>query len=168
MAMKKLPHKIETRLITAPVEIVWEVLTNKTLLEKWWWLHPSTGFISALDVRPGGLFHYEITNVNPKIIADFVFIEAIKHQRLTMTSALTRELKPSLSPVSETVVFQLKPIGNSTEFSADVLTKDFEALQWLWENRYLAAWHYCLDTMQAICEQFNHIQSPPLTQPDQP
>lgn len=168
MATKKLPHKIETRLINAPTEVVWESLTNKTFLEKWWWLKPATGFISSLDVRPGGLFHYEINNTEPTINADFIFIEVIKNQRLVITNALTRELKPTLSAVPETIIFQLKPKGTSTELSIDVLTRDFDSLQWLWENHYLAAWYYCLDTMQVIAEQFTQMRSPSPTPPAQP
>lgn len=85
-----------------------------------------------------------------------------------MTIALTRDFKPTLSEVPETIIFQLKPNGNVTELSVDALTRDFDSLQWLRESRYLVAWNYCLDTMQVIAEQLTQMRSPAPTQPAQP
>ena len=43
-----------TRLLNAPVELVWEVWTNPEHLAEWWGPNGFTNSISKMDIRPGG------------------------------------------------------------------------------------------------------------------
>lgn len=51
-AAKKQLHM--TRLLKAPVELVWEVWTNPEHIAKWWGPDGFTNTIHTMDVKPGG------------------------------------------------------------------------------------------------------------------
>ena len=43
-----------TRLLNAPIELVWEVWTNPEHIAQWWGPNGFTNTITAMDVQPGG------------------------------------------------------------------------------------------------------------------
>jgi uncharacterized protein YndB with AHSA1/START domain len=56
------------RTFAAPLDLVWELWTTKEGIESW---HGPGGFrtdVTALELRPGGAFHYTMTATDPKTI----------------------------------------------------------------------------------------------------
>src|SRR5436190_19477576 len=43
-----------TRLLNAPIELVWEVWTNPEHIAQWWGPNGFTNTITKMDVQPGG------------------------------------------------------------------------------------------------------------------
>ena len=74
-----------TRTLEAPIELVWEVITEPTHIAQWWGPDGFTITISKMDVTPGGewnLFMHgpDGTDYQNKII----FKEVVKHKRLVL------------------------------------------------------------------------------------
>jgi uncharacterized protein YndB with AHSA1/START domain len=46
------------RVFEAPRDLVWRVYTDPTHIERWWGTHGSTTEVLAMDLRPGGRWHY--------------------------------------------------------------------------------------------------------------
>ncbi len=72
-----------TRTLNAPVELVWEVITDPSHLAQWWGPEGFTNTVSKMDVRPGGEWNLVMhgpdgTDYENRII----FKEVVKHKRL--------------------------------------------------------------------------------------
>jgi uncharacterized protein YndB with AHSA1/START domain len=46
-----------TRMLNAPIDLVWEVWTNPEHIAKWWGPNGFTNTITTMDMRPGGEWH---------------------------------------------------------------------------------------------------------------
>jgi uncharacterized protein YndB with AHSA1/START domain len=46
------------RVFDAPLELVWQVYTEPERIARWWGTHGSTTEVLAMDLRPGGRWHY--------------------------------------------------------------------------------------------------------------
>jgi uncharacterized protein YndB with AHSA1/START domain len=74
-----------TRLLDAPIELVWEVITDPAHIAQWWGPDGFTISISKMDVTPGGQWNLVMhgpdgTNYENKII----YKEVVKHKRLVL------------------------------------------------------------------------------------
>ena len=70
-----------TRLLNAPVELVWEVWTKPEHIKNWWGPNGFTNTMHTMEVKPGGLWEFVMhgpdgTNYQNKSI----FKEVIKHR----------------------------------------------------------------------------------------
>jgi uncharacterized protein YndB with AHSA1/START domain len=72
-----------SRLLNAPIELVWEVWTNHEHLKNWWGPNGFTNTISKMDVNPGG--HWDLVMHGPDG-TDYknksVFKEIIRHKKI--------------------------------------------------------------------------------------
>ncbi len=76
---------IVTRILDAPVELVWEVWTNPDHIKNWWGPVGFTNTIQEMDVRPGGEWNLIIhgpdgTDYKNKSI----YKEIIKHEKIVL------------------------------------------------------------------------------------
>jgi uncharacterized protein YndB with AHSA1/START domain len=74
---------IVSRILHAPVELVWKVWTDPEHIKNWWGPDGFTNTISKMDIKPGGEWHLVLhgpdgTDYNNKSI----FKEIIPHEKL--------------------------------------------------------------------------------------
>ena len=74
-----------TRILNAPVELVWEVITDASHIAQWWGPDGFTITVSKMDVRPGGEWNLVMhgpdgTDYENRII----FAEVVKFKRLVL------------------------------------------------------------------------------------
>ncbi|RXK60576.1 polyketide cyclase [Lacibacter luteus] len=71
-----------TRLLNAPVELVWEVFTNPEHIKHWWGPNGFTNTITKMEIEPGG--EWELVMHGPDG-TDYknksVFKEVVKHKK---------------------------------------------------------------------------------------
>lgn len=72
-----------SRLLNAPIELVWEVWTNPEHIKNWWGPNGFTNTISIMELQPGGAWNLTMhgpdgTNYRNKSI----FKEVIKYKKL--------------------------------------------------------------------------------------
>jgi uncharacterized protein YndB with AHSA1/START domain len=73
-----------TRLLDAPIELVWDVWTKPEHIKQWWGPDGYNTTVAKMDVRPGG--EWELTILNPDDPLDHHhlcnFIEVVKHKKI--------------------------------------------------------------------------------------
>ena len=72
------------RLFAAPRPRVWQAFTDPQQLKQWWGPKGFTMVSCALDLRPGGLFHYGMRTANgQEMWGRWVFREIVAPERLS-------------------------------------------------------------------------------------
>lgn len=72
-----------TRLLDAPVELVWEVWTDPKHIAQWWGPDGFTNTISKMEVRPGGEWNLVMHGPDGTDYKnEIVFKEIVKHKKL--------------------------------------------------------------------------------------
>jgi len=72
-----------TRLLNAPIDLVWEVWTEPAHLAQWWGPNGFTNSISKMDVREGGLWNLIMHGPDGTDYRnESVFVEVIKEKKL--------------------------------------------------------------------------------------
>ena len=74
------------RTFDAPRELVWRAFTDAELIPRWWGKHGTTTTVAALDVRPGGRWHF--INASPdredvEFFGEFLSVDAPREYRWT-------------------------------------------------------------------------------------
>jgi uncharacterized protein YndB with AHSA1/START domain len=84
-----LPSDLEivmSRVFDAPRELVFKAMTDPNTVPKWWGPRSSTTVVDKMDVRPGGLWRYVITEADGSINAfNGVFREITPPLKLVYT-----------------------------------------------------------------------------------
>src|SRR3954471_4537810 len=72
-----------SRLLNAPIELVWEVWTNPEHVKNWWGPNGFTNTITKMDVKPGGEFNLVMHGPDGTDYKNTsVFTGVVKHERL--------------------------------------------------------------------------------------
>ena len=72
-----------TRLLNAPIELVWEVWTDPKHLAQWWGPNGFSNTISQMDVQPGGEWNLVMHGPDGKDYKNkSVFKEVVMHRKL--------------------------------------------------------------------------------------
>ena len=74
-----------TRLIDAPRELVYEVWTNPDHVNKWWGPDGFTNTNKEMDVRPGGIWRFDMNGHGMCFPNKIVYHEVVKNEKLTYT-----------------------------------------------------------------------------------
>ena len=86
-----------SRLLNAPIELVWEVFTKPEHIAQWWGPNGFTNTIHRMDVEPGG--HWEFIMHGPDG-TDFknhnVFLEVVKHERIVFDHVSTPKFRHTM------------------------------------------------------------------------
>lgn len=74
---------IITRILNAPVELVWEVWTNADHIKNWWGPNGFTNSISKMDLKPGGEWNLVMHGPDGKDYKNkSLFKEIVKHKKI--------------------------------------------------------------------------------------
>lgn len=72
-----------SRILNAPIELVWEVWTNPGHLSVWWGPDGVTNTIKKMDVKSGGPFRVIMHNPDGRNHdIEIQFIEVVKHKKI--------------------------------------------------------------------------------------
>src|SRR4029077_15941419 len=72
-----------SRLLKAPIELVWEVWTDPEHIKNWWGPNGFTNSISKMEVEPGGEWHLVMHGPDGTDYKNkSVFREIIKHKKI--------------------------------------------------------------------------------------
>lgn len=109
-----------SRLLNAPIDLVWEVWTNPEHIKNWWGPNGFTNTISKMDVTPEG--EWDLIMHGPDG-TDYknksVFKEVIKHKKLVYDHISTPKF---------TSTIQFESIGNQTQLDWVMLFETKEQL----------------------------------------
>ncbi len=76
---------IISRLLNAPIELVWEVFTNPEHIKNWWGPNGFTNTIDKMEVKPGGVWEFIMHGPDG---TDFpnkkIFKEVVKPERIVI------------------------------------------------------------------------------------
>ncbi len=109
-----------SRLLNAPIELVWKVWTEPEHIAQWWGPNGFTNTIDIMDVKPGGVWKFVMhgpdgTNYNNKS----VFKEIVKHQRIVF-----KHTNPDF-----TTIVTFKAEGKKTMLNWQMVFEKAEELQ---------------------------------------
>ena len=94
-----------SRLLNAPIELVWKVWTEPDHIAHWWGPNGFTNTIDTMDVKPGGEWKFVMHGPDGKDYNNrSIFREIIKHERIVF-----EHFNPNFIT---TIMF--KPEGNKT------------------------------------------------------
>jgi uncharacterized protein YndB with AHSA1/START domain len=72
-----------TRILNAPIKLVWEVFTNPDHIKNWWGPSGFTNTIDTMEVKPGGIWEFVMHGPDG---TDYkiknIFIEIVKEERI--------------------------------------------------------------------------------------
>lgn len=71
-----------SRVLDAPLSLVWQVHTDPQHLAHWWGPAGSKMNITQLDLRPGGICHFHLQMPDGEMWAKFVYREVVPEQKL--------------------------------------------------------------------------------------
>lgn len=81
-----------SRVFNAPRELVFQAFTRAEHLKHWWGPKGVVIKIYKLDVRPGGIFHYSMTNPDGSLMwGKFTFREIVTNERIVFLNAFSDE-----------------------------------------------------------------------------
>lgn len=167
MSNSNLPIDIQKILINSPISIVWQTITSKFFVEKWWLDSPIKQFISALDLRPGGVFRVVTKENKVDQVSEFIVIHISNGEKLILTNALTANYQPSELAYPYTLIFELVLDGNITQLSIGVLTKNQMELDNLRQLGLTLSFTRALNSIKHLSEQHHLLQLKQTSQPAQ-
>lgn len=86
------PEFVISRTVDAPRDLVWKAYTEADRLAQWWGPKGSTLRVLALDVKPGGIFHYSFAySAGKEMFGRFVYREIEAPSRLVFVSSFSDE-----------------------------------------------------------------------------
>jgi uncharacterized protein YndB with AHSA1/START domain len=120
------------RFIDAPLQLVWDALTQPEHL-KAWYMPAAWGRVSRaeMDVRPGGIFSVDIATADGRDFPNVgCFVEVIPMERLVWTSMLFPGYRPAVfDDVPITAIVTMEAAGTGTRYVFTALHRneaDFE------------------------------------------
>ncbi|HEY8964144.1 MAG TPA: SRPBCC domain-containing protein [Alphaproteobacteria bacterium] len=78
-----------TRTFNAPRDLVWKVWTEQEHLAHWWGPKGATMKHAALDLKPGGSFHYCMDHAGMEMWGKFIYRDIKSPERLVFTSGFS-------------------------------------------------------------------------------
>lgn len=102
-----------SRLLNAPIELVWEVWTDPEHIKNWWGPNGFTNTISKMDIRPTG--EWDLVMHGPDgtdYINKSIFKEVVKHQKLVYEHVTGPKF---------TATIEFKSEGNKTQLNWHML-----------------------------------------------
>lgn len=140
-----------TRLLRAPLALVWKAWTDPEHLQQWWCPKPWTTEVRAFDLRPGGAFHTTMkgpdgeTSDNPG-----VFIEIVPQSRIVWTTALLAGWRPADNHwMPLTAIISFEDEGENTRYSAVVMHKDKASRDEHDKMGFFDGWGTCITQLEA-------------------
>lgn len=104
------------RILSAPIELVWEAWTRPEHLVQWWNPKGSDTRIEKHEFQIGGEWKYTMMMPNGKpFIAEGIYTEIVLHERICS--------KANFKPMTEGVIIQsfFKSLGEKTAFTFNIV-----------------------------------------------
>jgi len=142
-----------TRLIDAPREVVWKVITER--LPDWWAPKPWTTEIEAVEFRPGGRLAMVMRGTEPGETSpiDGIILEFVPGERIAFTNAIAAGSQPrSPAPVNMIGIFSLADEGGRTRYTAVSRHWDADAAKAHDEMGFSEGWGMCADQLKELAE----------------
>jgi uncharacterized protein YndB with AHSA1/START domain len=156
-----------TRIVDAPKEAIWRCWTEPELLLPWFCPKPWKTIACEIDLRPGGIF--SSTMQSPEGVTmptgTGCILEVIANERLTWTSALLPDYRPSLTPekcgtddagfmFTATIALEdhVSGTGIGTKYTATVKHADEAGCARHAAMGFEAGWGAALDQMVAMIQ----------------
>ena len=139
-----------SRLIAAPPEKVWQVITGR--LEEWWCPKPWRTEINALEWHAGGAFDTTMRGPNPEDIssAKGVMLEVIPNRRFVFTDALDSDWNTQTAFMVG--IFELEPEAAGTRYTARARHWTVEAMEEHSRMGFAQGWQAVADQLAALAE----------------
>jgi uncharacterized protein YndB with AHSA1/START domain len=80
-----------TRVIDAPRDLVWSAFTRAEHLAQWWGPAGTSCRVLALDVRPGGVFHYGMQSPGGEMFGKFTYREVEEPEHIVFVLSFADE-----------------------------------------------------------------------------
>lgn len=157
--------------VDIPPEYIWAMWTNPVLLKTWWTLPPYTVDIIEMNVTNNGVFHTAINHDQKRTEIRGVYIDIIPNRRLVITDGVANDLRPS-SNTFGTIIVDLKPVGQRTEYKAQFLYKNAFSMRDHFRLGLYAGWTENTQAMLIKAKELRargvNINPPSPTPPAQP
>jgi uncharacterized protein YndB with AHSA1/START domain len=138
-----------TRLIAAPPEKVWQVMTDRQT--EWWCPLPWRAEVVIQDKRAGGrcemVFKGPDGEEEPQ---DGIYLAWDEGRRFITTDAVTADFQPA-GPFM-IGIWEIAPEGDGTRYTATARHWTEEAARQHAEMGFTDGWGVCADQLQALCE----------------
>lgn len=145
------------RTYDAPVELIWELWTTASGLEKWWGPDGFETRVSEIELRPGGQVRYVMTATGPEQV-EFVrnlgmpltsefrrtFTQVVPPTRLAYLSVI--DFVPDHAPYEHLTVIDIEPAGERTNVVMTIDSLHDEA----WTHEYRDHRALELENLEAV------------------
>jgi len=78
-----------SRLLDAPVQLVWEIWTQPEHLARWWVPKGTSVTISRLELKPGGKFDWVMQGAGREIDSMSIFRKVVRHRKIVYQNLTT-------------------------------------------------------------------------------
>jgi len=114
-----------SRTLDAPRDLVWKAFTDPERLKQWWGPKGFPVTRAAMDLRPGGTYHYALQVPDGTLMwGKFIYREITKPERIVFingfsdeTGALVRNPYVPTWPIEVHTVFDFTELGGRTVFT---------------------------------------------------
>ena len=140
-----------SRLLSAPAPALWRAWADPALLRTWWCPKPWQTEVLAFDFRAGGAFHTVMhgpdgeRSDNPGC-----FLEVIPQQKIVMTSMLTADYRPAVSPFAMTTIINFADEQGGCRYTATVLHADDETREQHEQMGFFEGWNIVIDQLNDL------------------
>ena len=138
-----------TRLIAAPPEKVWEIMTER--IEQWWCPKPWRAVFDKLDRHPGGDSLVTMYGPDGEVHKQDGFVLAWDEGK---RFAFTDAIKPDLMPDGPFMlgIWSIEAEGEGTRYTARARHWSEESMVRHEEMGFAEGWGVCADQLKALCE----------------
>jgi uncharacterized protein YndB with AHSA1/START domain len=137
-----------TRILDAPRRLVWKAWTDPEHLMRWWGPHARKTRVLAMDVRPGGGWHFHMRS--PEGLEEWqrgVYREIVEHERLVFSYAF--EDKTGKRGHETTVTVTFDDLGAKTRLTVHHAVFDTVAVR----DDHVRGWDEALDRLAAYAKE---------------
>jgi uncharacterized protein YndB with AHSA1/START domain len=116
-----------SRVIKAPRAAIWRAWTDPASFEQWWVPAPARCKVVKMNLRPGGAFETQISEVDGEFVPHMqaCFLAVDDQERIVFTTALVEGWRPAEEPfltITATITLQDHPEG--TDYVAHVMHRN--------------------------------------------
>jgi len=125
-----------TRVLNAPIELVWKVWTDPEHIKNWWGPNGFTNTIFEMDVKPGGNWEFIMHGPDGKEYKNrSIFKEIIKHKRIVYEHVTGPKFQTTVdfTPQGKKTLLEWRMVFDTAE-ERDKTVKTFKADVGLKEN----------------------------------
>ncbi len=80
-----------SRVFDAPRELVWKVFTEPERMKQWWGPKGAEVLYCTMDLRPSGMFHYQMRYMNNDMWGRFIYREIDPPRRIVFVNSFSDE-----------------------------------------------------------------------------